>query len=73
MGRVHEKEVGGGEDRENRKFPLVMMDGPVVRAQAECLPRTPDCWSRNNPENFQQQVYGEHSWGSSQTSVRDLD
>lgn len=41
--------------------------------RVKCLPRPPDCRRRNNPENFNQQVFGEGNWGSSQTSVRDLD
>jgi hypothetical protein len=40
---------------------------------SEMPPRVPDCWRRNNPEDFKQQVFGEHIWGSSQSSFGDLD
>jgi hypothetical protein len=46
-------------------------DAPAARAQIKCLPKTPDCRSRNNPGRLKQQVLGEHSWGSSQRSIED--
>jgi hypothetical protein len=42
-------------------------------AKVKCFPRTPDHWSKKNPENVTQQVFKEHSWGKSQTNIRDLD
>jgi hypothetical protein len=29
-------------------------DAPATGARVRCLPRRPECWSRNNPENFKQ-------------------
>jgi endonuclease III len=36
-------------------------DGLIAHARETCLPRTPDCWNRSNPESFKQQVFGEYS------------
>lgn len=34
---------------------------PAIDARVKCLPRRPEYWSRNNPENFKQQVFGKDS------------
>ena len=67
-GRERLKEHRGGEE-----WVCISHDGPVARRRLKCLPTTPDCWSRNNPGRFKQQVFGEHSWESSQFIIRELE
>ena len=73
-----ERKRGGGRGAWRRgkwreQEVSVSHDGPAARACVKCLPRTPDCWSNNNPGRLKQQVSREHSWGSSQSSIRELD
>ena len=31
-------------------------DAPATGARVRCLPRRPECWSRNNPRRFKQEL-----------------
>lgn len=71
-GRDHEeREIEGARRRGRRRGQEVSIShsGPAAHARVKYLLRTPDSWSRNNPENFKHQVLGVHSWGSSQTRL----
>lgn len=75
--RRREKRKEREQSRRRRRWSeqevSISCDGGAARAGVKCVTRTPVCWSRNNSENFKQQVFREHSWVSSQTSINDLD
>lgn len=64
-GRHHEekerrkKEVK--EEVTEKQEVSMCCDEPAACAIVKCLPRKPECWSRNNPKNFKQQAFGRHN------------
>lgn len=61
-GNHEEKDIEGAQRRRLREQDVsVSHDGLASHAGVKGLPRTPDSWSRKNPENFKRQV-PKHSW-----------